>query len=84
MFPFFPVTASERVTTLHMAENTKGTGLTWRQFESEGEDDELEEEDSLSSENEIYDELLPEAANSGLNFPDIREKLCNIFWKDFV
>ena len=48
----------------------------WKQFELEGEDDELEEEDSLSSEDEIYDELLPEVANSGFNFPDIREKLC--------
>ena len=44
---------------------------------SEGEDDdELEEGDSLSSEDEIYDKLLPEVANSGSNFPDIREKLC--------
>ena len=45
-------------------------------LKSEGEDDELEEEDSLSFEDEIYNELLPEVANSGFNFPDIREKLC--------
>ena len=72
------MSATERTTALKLkiAEKTEDTVLSCKKFESESKDDELEEEDSLSSEDEIHDELLPEVANSGFNFPDIRENLC--------